>query len=75
MQAAVNLLAKVSGINETKLAYYLDMYYQLRDAYEAAKAEELLDVSLPAMPTVALHSAEADEQQTPEPCEPPPGCL
>lgn len=43
VQAAVNLLAKVSGINETKLAYYLDMYYQLRDAYEAAKAAEQLD--------------------------------
>lgn len=43
MQAAVNLLAKVTGINETKLAYYLDMYYQLRDAYEAAKAEERLE--------------------------------
>lgn len=43
MQAAVNLLAKVTGINESKLAYYLDMYYQLRDAYEAARAEERLE--------------------------------
>ena len=43
VQAAVNLLAKVTGINEDKLAYYLDMYYQLRDAYEAAEAEKRLE--------------------------------
>ena len=30
-------------IPESKLAYYLDMYYQLRDAYEAARAEERLE--------------------------------
>lgn len=43
VQAAVNLLAKVTNIPESKLAYYLDMYYQLRDAYEAARAEERLE--------------------------------
>lgn len=43
VQSCVNLLAKVTGIQEAKLAYYLDMYYQLRDAYEAAKAEERME--------------------------------
>lgn len=43
VQSCVNLLAKVTNIPENKLAYYLDMYYQLRDAYEAAKAEERLE--------------------------------
>lgn len=43
VQSCVNLLAKVTGIQEAKLAYYLDMYYQLRDAYEAAKAEEWME--------------------------------
>ena len=43
VQSCVNLLAKVTNIPENKLAYYLDMYYQLRDAYEAAKAEEWLE--------------------------------
>ena len=43
VQSCVNLLAKVTNIPENKLAYYLDMYYQLRDAYEAARAEERLE--------------------------------
>ena len=43
VQSCVNLLAVVTGIPEAKLAYYLDMYYQLRDAYEAAYAEEQLE--------------------------------
>jgi len=43
VQSCVNLLAKVTNIPESKLAYYLDMYYQLRDAYEAARAEERLE--------------------------------
>lgn len=44
----MNLLAKVTGIPEVKLAYYLDMYYQLRDAYEAAKVEERLQKAITA---------------------------
>ena len=43
VQSCVNLLATVTNIPERKLAYYLDMYYQLRDAYEAARAEERLE--------------------------------
>ena len=43
VQSCVNLLAAVTNIPERKLAYYLDMYYQLRDAYEAARAEERLE--------------------------------
>ena len=43
VQSCVNLLAVVTGIPEAKLAYYLDMYYQLRDAYEAAYVEEQLE--------------------------------
>lgn len=43
VQAAVNLLAAVTKLDERKLAYWLDMYYQLRDVYEAAKAEERLE--------------------------------
>lgn len=43
VQSCVNLLAVVTGIPEAKLAYYLDMYYQLRDVYEAAYAEEQLE--------------------------------
>lgn len=48
VQSCVNLLAKVTGIQEAKLAYYLDMYYQLRDVYEAARAEERLEKAITA---------------------------
>ncbi len=34
VQSCVNLLAKVTNIPESKLAYYLDMYYQLREQAE-----------------------------------------
>jgi len=50
VQAAVNLIAKATGCAEGKLAYYLDMYYQLRVAYEDAKAEEYCEVRLPDCP-------------------------
>lgn len=73
VQAAVNLLAKATGINESRLAYYLDMYYQLRNTYEAEKAreqarEELLNmyaVSLldpePLRPMSKTEAAETEE--------------
>lgn len=46
VQAAVNLIAKATGCAEGKLAYYLDMYYQLRVAYEDAKGEEWAEAQL-----------------------------
>lgn len=53
VQSAVNLLAKATGINESRLAYYLDMYYQLRNTYEAAKAREQAREELLNMYTVS----------------------
>ena len=40
VQAAVNLLAAVTKLDERKLAYWLDMYYQLRSRYEKEKVSE-----------------------------------
>lgn len=47
VQAAVNLLAAVTKLDERKLAYWLDMYYQLRCRYEAAKAHALFVAPAP----------------------------
>lgn len=41
VQAAVNLLAAVTKLDERKLAYWLDMYYQLRCYFEISKLPTL----------------------------------
>ena len=66
VQAAVNLIAKATGCAEGKLAYYLDMYYQLRVAYEDAKAEGLPQS---AAPTASLE-CRAARQNVPSEKEP-----
>lgn len=47
VQAAVNLLAAVTKLDERRLAYWLDMYYQLRSHYEADKAHALFFEPVP----------------------------
>ena len=40
MRACVGLLAQLFHLNESRLAYYLDLYWQVRQAYEKAEEEE-----------------------------------
>lgn len=71
VQAAVNLLAKVTDVNESRLAYYLDMYYQLRCRYEAEKAlASLKEVFLAGPELSAERPSPADPPDGGNPCEP-----
>ncbi len=71
VQSAVNLLAKVTGVNESRLAYYLDMYYQLRCRYEAEKAlASLKEVFCSGPELSAERPAPADPPDGGNPCEP-----
>ena len=45
VRSCVSLIAAATGQSENYLAYWLDLYYQVRDAYEAAKAEARLAAS------------------------------
>ena len=72
VQAAVNLLAAVTKLDERKLAYWLDMYYQLRSRYEAEKAQrrffEMYGPKSPngATPFAADLTEDATHQSPPE---------
>lgn len=74
VRAAVILIAKATGCAEGKLAYYLDMYYQLRNTSEAAKArerarEDLLNMyavsPLDPEPRRTMNRPEASETEEP----------
>ena len=70
VQAAVNLLAKVTGVNESRLAYYLDMYYQLRCRYECDKElAPLKAVFFPGSTPSAERPSPADPPDGGNPCE------
>lgn len=49
VRSCVNVLARVFNCDEGRLAFYLDMYWQLRCRYEAEKGETLLS-PLPSAP-------------------------
>lgn len=71
VQSAVNLLAKVTDVNESRLAYYLDMYYQLRCRYECDKdLASLKEVFFPGPKLSAERPSPADPPDGGNPCEP-----
>ena len=39
VRSCINLIATATDLREEQLAYWLDMYYQLRRAYEAEAAQ------------------------------------
>ena len=65
VQAAVNLLAKVAGVSEPRLAYWLDMYYQLRCRYEEdrRRADQTGDATPQSPPEEAATAPLAGEPE------------
>ena len=68
VQAAVNLLAAVTKLDERKLAYWLDMYYQLRSRYDAEQAQRrFFEMYGPKSPNGATpFAADLTEDATPQ---------
>lgn len=59
VQAAVNLMAAVAKLDERRLAYWLDMYYQLRCRYECDKElAPLKEVFFPGLSVERLSPAD-----------------
>ena len=60
VRACVGLLAQLFHLKESRLAYYLDLYWQVRQAYEKAEEEERRDPP-PASPEPPLGKGAEEE--------------
>lgn len=66
VRSCVNVLARVFNCDEGRLAFYLDMYWQLRCRYEAEKGETLLS----PLPSAPAHEPAREDIAVPARAEP-----
>ncbi len=64
VRSCVNVLARVFNCDEGRLAFYLDMYWQLRCRYEAEKSETLLSL----LPSAPAHEPAREDIAAPGAC-------
>lgn len=71
VRSCVNLLSQLFKLDEERLAYYLDLYYQVREAYEAAEAEARLGKELLQRRLEPADAAAEPDESAPAPAETP----